>query len=1574
MDSTHIVELGGLLSTKCLLSTEEYVADTAPVVAFTMHINGVPMIRLVPETLLPAEKAIAEQFDTAHVTTPHVSHPIAYSRPQAIGFPAWPIMTDPANAQHALNLVADIEWARKNAKSNTGKVWSRFQELTEHLRVSAPHFAPTLLEELARIFDDSGVPTYATRAFGKAREIERTYGLPVDDDRHRQAFMEFARRGIISGKNMGMEATSCMTRFDVPKEAYQYFFKLNVNSIRAGNSPYSGLPKDLVRIAKPTGRTATQVGLELLNATYEFSGLQCANLAFMKVLAKQMKGILSDRPDIVATAFSSPELGNRTWNSDSSPVESWVNAIIDLGGITALDTDPAQFRRWLLGVLEAISKHRGYDDNSNLIDIIYSHKDMISGLVLDDAYGELPLEIMEVLTIVGVTWQFNKPPRRATFQLYDFFHYASSRNRNCSLHHLSQNPQLRSRILHGWSLEYVLKRSMEFPTVDLGMLLDELFRNEYQRITTASLQAVERFITVLTAAAKITISRTSLEYLCTCAESLSPAHLLATNLNHGLITELVWPELERHIKGFQATLNPNKHTGPKLHFTESYPGVVAFHGGNENKSGKVIVVAGEQTLFEKQFDPPYVPFDMIAVPDVTGTIHVLALCHSKDNKVVAAWDDGHEVALTIGDQGNYFRYYVPDARRSSLPLPTGGRLVGEDILQPHQDTFRRTEDIVYGDNNHTMWWSTEEREGDQRCTIITQYNPAIGDATLETPPTTVTQLANAADLKPWWEFTTFLPTTTSNTVLPTTPNGEICCIVCFTYGTHYSIADSDIRYAIVTGDGTVYTHDTHVEGVVTFGGITRLIDNYASLHIPNLPACFGTLEPTRDMRGEEHWMYQIPYAIWVNFRIRDEAASQRLRTLTAHDVAPLLEALVPDGTEPGATTANKNVGASVNRSYTAVSVNCLPGSAAMVGAAQLLGTNDHELCVSVVQHALAVQRMSKKLTKASNVVKLAHKRAETQTNTATETAVIEAAETTPVVSKTTVSDHIHKLTAIMAGTSQPTGKKRDHPSPWLTFVGQEKALVAWAMAPISTPATRREAAALLRALADANITKHTWRQVLIANPNKLTDLRYGSIVPLEDSRALLLNVMRNEVMIGKVGKHRLLTEGPNFPEEIRNNSTFGAAKTAHGLGVEPGMDAVEMREWADRLDAVDDIDPLTWKAEKQPLIDALVARTFLTETAATMLLAGGTYTMLRSNIGVKTDQHTEAIFLERRNKQLKLTKKNRDVAEKLLDHISFTDRELLMTAAFDNNTKLLEAFITTLPASQLQIPEHLVAKYLTDYVPGPWAENSDLVFMRILKPLGTNPQFPHTRGYGRAAAILLDLATNLPANDAHRGFIADQLSALKTVRYEFTEQHQQVPLTGDLTELMQAKDIWWQREPDGLRALQEGCFDQLIDDLRDTADKPAGCQYDPRVTAPHVVERISQDMGLSEGAATYFLQLLALVAPTDTNVKAWNNWKKKDLDAARAELIAQELVVEGKRTRAGRSVFLPGDWWEAPAQYQPVEPWKSQFYLIRYFGKAECTVPWYPPTRPLHRLFALVWEHWRSGDRPSFEELNSKEY
>ncbi|USQ86775.1 hypothetical protein NFX46_25580 [Streptomyces phaeoluteigriseus] len=174
----------------------------------------------------------------------------------------------------------------------------------------------------------------------------------------------------------------------------------------------------------------------------------------------------------------------------------------------------------------------------------------------------------------------------------------------------------------------------------------------------------------------------------------------------------------------------------------------------------------------------------------------------------------------------------------------------------------------------------------------------------------------------------------------------------------------------------------------------------------------------------------------------------------------------------------------------------------------------------------------------------------------------------------------------------------------------------------------------------------------------------------------------------------------------------------------------------------------------------------------------------------------------------------------------------------------------------------------------------------------------------------------------------------------------------------------------GLRALRILLGDDLARALAAgiaprESDGPGGHAQDPAVTVPELVAEVAGAHGLSEDAAALYLQLLALPDPTDRNCARWTGWKPARTKKARAELMATDLVVEAKRPRAGRTLFLPCGWRDLKAPALPVEVWKERLYPVGEHSRAV-------PLVPVPELFTRAWELVRAGDAPAYEELTTR--
>ncbi|MFE1289734.1 hypothetical protein [Streptomyces sp. NPDC058751] len=155
--------------------------------------------------------------------------------------------------------------------------------------------------------------------------------------------------------------------------------------------------------------------------------------------------------------------------------------------------------------------------------------------------------------------------------------------------------------------------------------------------------------------------------------------------------------------------------------------------------------------------------------------------------------------------------------------------------------------------------------------------------------------------------------------------------------------------------------------------------------------------------------------------------------------------------------------------------------------------------------------------------------------------------------------------------------------------------------------------------------------------------------------------------------------------------------------------------------------------------------------------------------------------------------------------------------------------------------------------------------------------------------------------------------------------------------------------------LTDGTCDRVTARIAAGDLPPGRYESDPRACAPDLVADVAATLGLSEDAATLYLQLLLLPVPSDRNVRRWNAWGPARHKAAAAELVARALVVEDRRARAGRTLFLPGPWAHAKKPLPPMETWKAPLIGARldFSGDGVRHFELLPDTLPA--LFAEAW-------------------
>ena len=218
---------------------------------------------------------------------------------------------------------------------------------------------------------------------------------------------------------------------------------------------------------------------------------------------------------------------------------------------------------------------------------------------------------------------------------------------------------------------------------------------------------------------------------------------------------------------------------------------------------------------------------------------------------------------------------------------------------------------------------------------------------------------------------------------------------------------------------------------------------------------------------------------------------------------------------------------------------------------------------------------------------------------------------------------------------------------------------------------------------------------------------------------------------------------------------------------------------------------------------------------------------------------------------------------------------------------------------------------------------------------------------GDYLATLLYLIGNTSLDDPARGVFREKLQNLKTYGQQQLDAGEWEVGTIDIVGAADYRKLdYFTRNTMPIRVLLEGHLDGLLMDL-DRTGGPAGEPHDPLVSAPEIVVEVANRFAVSTDSARYFLQVLALADPTDAHVRAWNGWRKSQLDKAAAPLVVQGLLVLDEHPGAGRGRFLPDAWQDG------VEASKAVRYLV-CAGMGPILTKC-PPLWSLDRLFAAAW-------------------
>lgn len=749
-EAQRLIEAGGIVAAAMYGDTLAGAALTMDVDTVTARTYRHPaldervVVSLVPATLGPAEDLTMEFLGFALSCTPI---DVGTGRRQALGFPAWAVVNDPANGHHALALVKDVERLARMARIHPGLAKDEFAELAARLAMSVPHFLPTFFEQAGRAFLEADNKLTAATMFDRAREAERFHGLAIDEDRQRDVFLEFAFAGALAAKSLIRHAKDLTSRAN-PSEAYELFMRLCTERVAGGLPPYAAMAEDLRRLAKAAGLDGDNEDERVLRGLLDSPSLPHAPMGFWKAYARPMIRLARADTGVQARLldmFPDPRLPG---------IESmWFDLLAVTGavaGLVELDTSRpgvARPRDGASGWLERAvqwrarfphSSRRGYHGPRRSIRLLqlvarmapqlraesqpldlWVKSSSAADLDLLDLCESLDLEIAvpdEVRAMSPHWWLEDTAPGRRDLAALLMASWA----RELLMRGIGQVFPRRYgvELTETVSLGDWARRQLE--SADGRKLLAFWLRCLAEDAESAALPGLEQVFEQLEPASLDVVMAVEPEAALRIA-SVDIGRALARTLRMGLLDELGWPALEDVIAQFPAeygtsTTKPARG-GKAIKVVHSWPGLIVVC------EGRATVVGAQGVLLHHDMRQEAL------LPSRTGFGASLFWC---DGQLLVSWQP------TSGDCGYWSGtpsevFDIVDGltdvygriTSQTLPLPGGGRTGGGRRIMPGDRTFSELRPVAC---DGTSWW---RREGqDWR-----EYDPQTGSPGRQSLPT-----------------------------------------------------------------------------------------------------------------------------------------------------------------------------------------------------------------------------------------------------------------------------------------------------------------------------------------------------------------------------------------------------------------------------------------------------------------------------------------------------------------------------------------------------------------------------------------------------------------------------------------------------------------------------------------------------------------------------------------------------------------------------------------------------------------------------------------------------------------------
>ncbi|WP_269453205.1 hypothetical protein [Yinghuangia sp. ASG 101] len=683
-------DAAALLDAGAILAPGTAKGDDVDVLTARTYTHGVlddrRIVRLVPGTLGGAEDLALDFLGLAREGD---APEVGLVRRESLGFPAWALVNDPANGHHALALVRDIERLDRQARSKPGAAKDGFDALGTTLGRAVPHFLPTFYEQAARIFLAHENTTYAATFFGKAREAERVHNLPVEEDRLRAVFLEFAFAGALTAKAL-KEYAKDLSRRLAPEAAWAEFRQLCVERCAAGVQPYAGLAEDARAMIRAIGGGAAAQSAaerELLTDLLPSPAMVRAPLTFWKTFAKSLTALAAEDTAVCRRLL---EILPRPSTGKAPETDAfWLSLLLAAGADKLLTTpgalEPGSAADWL----GRWARHtgRGWGSRARDTVILDLAARMAPALIADGVpadlftshYGNAAPDLVDVCLAHGIPLADPRPGNDV--DLASWFQDTEPGRRD--LVAFGADPRyavlLRKAVGELGGDTGHIQAASEHPVLRVAMhdWLDERVAElGTESGIPGARAALERIMPFRAVAADVhpdAVAR---------VHAFDVAPVLARTLRTGIFDELGWPALDEAMRllgivpagptpGLPETDPENAAKTPEFRLAEAWPALIVA------TAAKAVVVGPDRILLDHD----------LRIPDKLDSWAKPKFRYVDGDLLVVWWADGEHKAYWSSRPAEIFEpagdvpgRWGEESLTVSVPHPRGGRVSGGRVL------------------------------------------------------------------------------------------------------------------------------------------------------------------------------------------------------------------------------------------------------------------------------------------------------------------------------------------------------------------------------------------------------------------------------------------------------------------------------------------------------------------------------------------------------------------------------------------------------------------------------------------------------------------------------------------------------------------------------------------------------------------------------------------------------------------------------------------------------------------------------------------------------------------------------